>query len=115
MNFSHEVFLNNLAQTSPSPFLIPIERAEGVYLYAPDGTRYTDLISGIAVSAVGHRHPKVIQAIQQQLDKHLHVMVFGEYIQSVSNELALRLAQLLPENLNCTFLASSLAAVTSFV
>jgi acetylornithine/succinyldiaminopimelate/putrescine aminotransferase len=107
MNFSQEVFLDNLAQTSPSPFLIPIERAEGVYLYSPDGKRYTDLISGIAVSAVGHRHPHVVKAIKDQLDKHLHVMVFGEYIQSASNQLAKRLAELLPDNLNCTFLVNS--------
>jgi acetylornithine/succinyldiaminopimelate/putrescine aminotransferase len=107
MNFSQEVFLNNLAQTSPSPFLIPIDHAEGLYLYGPDGTRYTDLISGIAVSAIGHRHPHVVKAIKDQLDKHLHVMVFGEFIQSPSNALAKRLSDLLPENLNCTFLVNS--------
>jgi acetylornithine/succinyldiaminopimelate/putrescine aminotransferase len=107
MNFSQEVFLNNLAQTSPSPFLIAIDHAEGVYLYGPDGRRYTDLISGIAVSAIGHRHPHVVKAIKDQLDKHLHVMVFGEFIQSPSNALAKRLSELLPENLNCTFLVNS--------
>ena len=107
MDFSPEVFLNNLAQTSPSPFLIPIERAEGIYLYSPDGKRYTDLISGIAVSAVGHRHPAVIKAIKDQLDKHMHVMVFGEYIQSASNLLAKKLVDLLPENLNCSFFVNS--------
>ena len=107
MDFSPEVFLNNIAQTSPSPFLIPVERAEGIYLYSPDGKRYTDLISGIAVSAIGHRHPAVIKAIKEQLDKHLHVMVFGEYIQSASNLLAKRLTELLPENLNCTYFVNS--------
>jgi acetylornithine/succinyldiaminopimelate/putrescine aminotransferase len=107
MDFSPEVFLNNIAQTSPSPFLIPIERAEGIYLYSPDGKRYTDLISGIAVSAVGHRHPAVVKAIKEQLDKHLHVMVFGEYIQSASNLLAKRLSQVLPENLNCAYFVNS--------
>lgn len=107
MNFSRDVFLHNLAQTSPDPFLIPIERAEGIYLYAPDGKRYTDLISGIAVSAIGHRHPKVIDAIKRQLDKHLHVMVYGEFIQHASNQLAEKLASLLPGNLNCTYLVNS--------
>jgi acetylornithine/succinyldiaminopimelate/putrescine aminotransferase len=107
MDFSPEVFLNNIAQTSPSPFLIPVERAEGIYLYSPDGKRYTDLISGIAVSAIGHRHPAVIKAIKDQLDKHLHVMVFGEYIQSASNLLARRLTELLPENLNCAYFVNS--------
>jgi acetylornithine/succinyldiaminopimelate/putrescine aminotransferase len=107
MNFSQEIFLNNLAQTSPLPFLISIEKAEGIYLYSPDGTRYTDLISGIGVSAIGHRHPKVIDAIKKQLDKHLHVMVFGEYIQSASNELAALLSSVLPKKLNCTYLVNS--------
>jgi acetylornithine/succinyldiaminopimelate/putrescine aminotransferase len=107
MNFSPETFLNDLAQTSPLPFLIVIEKAEGIYLYSPDGTRYTDLISGIGVSAIGHRHPKVIDAIKAQLDKHMHVMVFGEYIQSPSNELAAMLTSLLPKNLNCTYLVNS--------
>jgi 4-aminobutyrate aminotransferase-like enzyme len=77
MNFDPDTFLHKLAQTSPHPFLIPIEKAEGIYLYGPDGKRYTDLISGIAVSAIGHRHPRVVEAIKDQLDKHLHVMVFG--------------------------------------
>lgn len=107
MNFSTDVFLNNIAQTSPHPFLISIERAEGIYLYSPDGKRYTDLISGIAVSAVGHRHPQVVQAIKEQLDKHLHVMVFGEYIQHASNALATRLAALLPASLNCAYFVNS--------
>jgi acetylornithine/succinyldiaminopimelate/putrescine aminotransferase len=107
MNFSPETFLNKIAQTSPSPFLLSIERAEGIYLYTPEGKRYTDLISGIAVSAVGHRHPKVVKAIKDQLDKHLHVMVFGEYIQSVPNQLAEKLASVLPASLNCAYFVNS--------
>jgi acetylornithine/succinyldiaminopimelate/putrescine aminotransferase len=107
MNFSKEIFLNNIAQTSPFPFLIPVERAEGIYLYTPDGRRYTDLISGIGVSAIGHKHPKVIEAIKKQVDKHLHVMVFGEYIQESSNLLATRLTEVLPDNLNCCYFVNS--------
>jgi acetylornithine/succinyldiaminopimelate/putrescine aminotransferase len=107
MDYSAEVFLNNIAQTTPYPFLIPIERAEGIYLYSPDGKRYIDLISGIAVSNVGHRHPHVIKAIQEQLNKHLHVMVFGEYIQSAPNQLALKLTQALPPSLNCIYFVNS--------
>lgn len=107
MNYSEEVFLNHIAQTSNEPFLIPVERAEGIYLYTPDGTRYTDLISGISVSNIGHRHPKVVQAIKTQLDKHLHVMVFGEYIQATPNLLAQKLTQLLPPSLNCTYFVNS--------
>jgi acetylornithine/succinyldiaminopimelate/putrescine aminotransferase len=107
MNFSEQTFFNHLAQTSPSPFLLRIERAEGIYLYSHEGKRYTDLISGIAVSAVGHRHPMVIQAIKEQLDKHLHVMVYGEYIQSASNSLAEKLVSLLPPDLNCCYFVNS--------
>lgn len=107
MNFDPGVFLNHLAQTNQQPFLIPVEKAEGIYLYSPEGKRYTDLISGIGVSNIGHRHPKVIQAIKDQVDKHLHVMVFGEYIQSASNSLAMRLASLLPSSLNCSYFVNS--------
>ncbi|MGC1241581.1 MAG: aspartate aminotransferase family protein [Chryseosolibacter sp.] len=107
MNFDEQVFLNQLAQTSPHPFLIPIESAEGLYLFTPEGKRFTDLISGIGVSVIGHRHPKVIQAIKDQLDKHLHVMVYGEYIQSSSNLLAAKLTGLLPEKLNCCYFVNS--------
>ena len=62
-SFDKEIFLTHLAQTTPFPFQIPIERAEGIYLYTPTGRRYTDMISGIAVSNLGHRHPKVVAAI----------------------------------------------------
>lgn len=107
MEFSPEVFLTNLAQTSPHPLLIPIEKAEGVYLYSPGGKKYIDLISGIAVSNIGHRHPRVVKAIKDQLDKHLHVMAYGEYIQSTPNLLAEKLTKLLPENLNCSYFVNS--------
>jgi acetylornithine/succinyldiaminopimelate/putrescine aminotransferase len=107
MEYSQDVFLRNLAQTTPAPYNITIARAEGLYLYSPEGKRYADLISGIGVSAIGHRHPYVINAIKQQLDKHLHVMVYGEYIQSTPNLLAHKLTTLLPSSLNCTYLVNS--------
>ena len=107
MEFSKEIFLHTIAPTSPFPFLIPIERAEGIYLYSPDGKIYMDMISGIGVSNIGHRHPHVIKAIKDQLDKHLHVMVFGEYIQSSPNALAKKLASLLPPSLNCCYFVNS--------
>ncbi|HKZ39215.1 MAG TPA: aspartate aminotransferase family protein [Chryseolinea sp.] len=107
MNFSSEIFLNNLAQTTPFPSLISVDSAEGIYLYDTDGKRYIDLISGIGVSNVGHRHPHVVQAIKDQLDKHLHVMVYGEYIQSSPNLLASKLISLLPPNLNCCYFVNS--------
>jgi acetylornithine/succinyldiaminopimelate/putrescine aminotransferase len=76
------LFLNNLAQTSDFPLMLEIEKAEGVWLYGKGGQKYLDFISGIGVSNIGHRHPKVIQAIKDQADKYLHLMVYGEYIQS---------------------------------
>jgi acetylornithine/succinyldiaminopimelate/putrescine aminotransferase len=107
MQASKEVFLNNLAQTSPYPFLIEIEKAEGVFLFSPDGKKYIDMISGIGVSNIGHRHPKTVQAIKDQLDRHLHVMVYGEYIQHSSNQLAKKLTELLPPQLNCSYFVNS--------
>jgi acetylornithine/succinyldiaminopimelate/putrescine aminotransferase len=107
MQTNKEIFLNNLAQTSPYPFLIEIEKAEGVFIYSPDGKKYIDMISGIGVSNLGHRHPKVVQAIKDQLDKYLHVMVYGEYIQASPNLLAKKLAGLLPVQLNCVYFVNS--------
>ncbi len=107
MNFDQDIFHHKIAQTSPFPFGIAIERAEGVYLYGQDGKRYLDMISGISVSNVGHRHPRVVKAIKDQLDKHLHVMVYGEYIQSTPNELAAKLTGLLPTSLNCCYFVNS--------
>ena len=77
-----ELFLKNVAQTSDFPLSLEIERAEGVYMYGKDGKAYMDLISGIGVSNVGHRHPKVAQAIHSQVDRYLHLMVYGEYVQT---------------------------------
>jgi acetylornithine/succinyldiaminopimelate/putrescine aminotransferase len=107
MDFSTDIFLNHLAQTSPYPLQLPVEKAAGIYLYSPDGKKYMDLISGIGVSNIGHRHPHVIKAIKEQLDKHLHVMVYGEYIQSSPNLLAAKLASVLPEQLSCSYFANS--------
>lgn len=107
-----QLFLNNLAQTSDSPLALEIVKAEGVYLFDASGKKYVDLISGISVSNTGHRHPKVVQAIKDQADKYLHLMVYGEYIQSPQVKLAGALAELLPENLNnCYFVNSGSEAV----
>jgi putrescine aminotransferase len=104
---NRQLFLNHLAQTTDFPLLIEIEKAEGVYMYGPDGESYLDLISGIGVSNVGHRHPKVIQAIQEQLDKYLHLMVYGEYVQSPQTQLAKALSDTLPESLDNVYLVNS--------
>jgi acetylornithine/succinyldiaminopimelate/putrescine aminotransferase len=107
MNFSEEVFLHKLAQTTPYPYNISIESAKGIYLFAPDGKRYIDMISGIGVSSIGHGNPHVIKAIKDQVDKHLHVMVYGEFIQHSPNALAEKLTSLLPASLNCCYFVNS--------
>jgi acetylornithine/succinyldiaminopimelate/putrescine aminotransferase len=107
-----QLFLNNLAQTSDSPLALEIIKAEGVYLYDTSGKKYIDLISGISVSNTGHRHPEVVKSIKDQADKYLHLMVYGEYIQSPQVKLAGALAELLPEKLNnCYFVNSGSEAV----
>jgi acetylornithine/succinyldiaminopimelate/putrescine aminotransferase len=83
-----QLFFQHIAQTSDFPLALEIERAEGVYLYDTSGQRYIDLISGIGVSNVGHRHPAVLAAMQTQLDKYLHLMVYGEYVQGPQAQLA---------------------------
>ncbi|MDX1627419.1 MAG: aspartate aminotransferase family protein [Fulvivirga sp.] len=107
MHYSHDIFLKNLAQTTNSPFLIDIEKADGIYLHTPDGKKYIDLISGIAVSNLGHKHPKIVQAVKDQVDRHMHVMVYGEFVQSAPNLLAKKLTDLLPESLNCCYFTNS--------
>ncbi|MEM9990720.1 MAG: aspartate aminotransferase family protein [Bacteroidota bacterium] len=100
-------FLQRLAPTSPEPLMLEVERGEGAYLYAPDGTRYLDLIAGISVSSVGHCHPEIVAAAKAQLDKYLHTMVYGEYVLSPQVELADLLAQNLPSSLNSVYFVNS--------
>lgn len=104
---NRQLFLQHVGQTSDFPLMLEIERAEGVYLYGPDNKKYIDLISGIGVSNVGHRHPHVMKAIQDQLDKYLHVMVYGEYIQSPQVKLAEALSKTLPEELSSVYFVNS--------
>jgi acetylornithine/succinyldiaminopimelate/putrescine aminotransferase len=85
---SRQLFLIHLAQTSDAPLALEIEKAEHIYLQDVNGKKYIDLISGIAVSNVGHRHPKVVEAIKKQVDQFMHLMVYGEYIQSPQVKLA---------------------------
>lgn len=100
-------FSTHLAQTSPFPLGIEIERAEGCFLWDTSGKRYLDLISGIAVSNIGHRHPLVIEAIKRQLDRYQHVIPFGEFSQSPQNLLADKLASILPLQLNTSYFVNS--------
>ena len=77
-----QLFLANNAQTTDFPLLLEFERAEGIYMYDAKGKPYIDLISGIGVSSIGHGNPYVIHAIKEQLDKYMHLMVYGEYVQT---------------------------------
>ena len=107
-----QLFLNNLAQTSDSPLALEITKAEGIFIYDSSGKKYFDLISGISVSNTGHRHPAIVKAIKDQADQYLHLMVYGEYIQSPQVKLAGILSGLLPEKLNnCYFVNSGSEAV----
>lgn len=101
------LFLKNTAQTSSSPRLFEIVKAEGIYLYGPKGERYVDLVSGFNVSNIGHRHPQVIAAIQQQLEKYLHVTVYGEFIQAPQVEFATELLKTLPSSFGSVYLTNS--------
>lgn len=96
-----------IAQTSDAPIRLEIERAEGPFLYTTDGRRIVDLISGIAVSSLGHAHPAVLEAIHRQVDRHLHVMVYGEFIQRSQVALAALLADVLPPNLQVSYFTNS--------
>ncbi|MGY6742441.1 MAG: aspartate aminotransferase family protein [Cecembia sp.] len=104
---NRQLFLSHLAQTTDFPLMIEIEKAEGVFMHGPEGKKYLDLISGIGVSNVGHRHPKVLAAIQEQLDKYLHLMVYGEYVQSPQVKLAKALCDTLPSHLDNVYLVNS--------
>lgn len=100
-------FLHLLGQTNPFPYLIDVDKAEGIFIYDKYGKRYTDMIAGVAVNNIGHRHPLVIQRIQAQLEKYLHVMVYGEFIQDTSVEMARALTKVLPASLNCVYPVNS--------
>jgi len=86
---------------------LEIDYAEGCHIHTKEGKSYVDLISGIAVSSLGHRHPNVINAIQKQLDKHLHVMVYGEYIQEPQSRFAQLLTDQLPDSLDRVYFVNS--------
>lgn len=100
-------FLNGLAQTNPNPLLIEVDHADGVYIYDKQGNKYMDMIAGLCVNNVGHNHPKIITAIKAQVDKHLHVMVYGEFIQQAQLDLSKNLMSLLPKDLDCVYAVNS--------
>ena len=104
---NRQLFLNHIAQVSPKPMELEINHAKGIYLYDVNEKSYIDFISGISVSNVGHCHQNVVKAIQEQAEKYMHLMVYGEYIQSPQIQLAKTLTDLLPKNLNSVFYTNS--------
>ena len=104
---TRQLFYNHLAQTSPEPLALNIIKAEGAMLYDASGKEYIDLIGGISVCNVGHRHPKVVEAIKRQADDYLHIMVYGELVQSPQVQYAKALVDALPSTLNSVFFTAS--------
>lgn len=100
-------FYDHVAQTSDAPMGLEIDRSEGPYIYTTDGKQYVDFISGIAVSSLGHRHPKVVEAVKRQVDRHLHVMVYGEFIQEPQSDYAELLTSQLPYSLDRVYFVNS--------
>ena len=102
-----EDFIKNQGQTTPYPLLLDIDRAKGSYIIDKSGKSYLDMIAGVAVNNIGHCHPKVVAAIKAQVDKHLHVMVYGEFVQDAPLEMSQHLIKLLPKSLNSVYPVNS--------
>ncbi|MBR2858607.1 MAG: aminotransferase class III-fold pyridoxal phosphate-dependent enzyme, partial [Alistipes sp.] len=100
-------FLANVAQTSPSPMLVGVERAEGVFFYTPEGKRYFDLVSGVSVSNVGHANRDVVEAVKAQAERYMHIMVYGEMVERPQVEYAVEIAEALPGDLESVYFLNS--------
>jgi acetylornithine/succinyldiaminopimelate/putrescine aminotransferase len=108
MNLTNrQLFLNHVGQTSAAPLCLEIVKAEGCKLFDANGKEYIDLIAGISVCNVGHRHPKVIEAIKHQLDAYMHIMVYGELVETPQVAYAKKLTDHLPKKLNSVFYTAS--------
>ena len=107
MTTFRKTFFELQAQTSPHPLGLEIERAEGLYIFDRQGRKYMDMVAGLAVTNIGHRHPKIVEAIKKQADTHLHITPYGEFIQRPQIILAEKLASILPANLNCSYFVNS--------
>jgi len=102
-----QLFLSHMAQTSESPLMLEIAQAKGMYLYGPEGKKYMDLISGISVSNLGHNNEDVVKAVKIQVEKYMHLMVYGEYIQTPQVAFAKLLTDHLPSNLQSVYFVNS--------
>src|SRR5690554_1607503 len=107
LNSKAKRFKEIQGQTSPFPFLIDVDYAKGSYIYDKNGKAYLDMIAGVAVNNIGHNHPEVVNALKAQIDRHLHVMVYGEFIQDAPLEMAERLTAILPKTLNAVYAVNS--------
>ncbi len=104
---NRELFLRHVGQTSEAPLCLNIVKAEGSKMWDADGKEYLDLIAGISVCNVGHRHPDVVAAIKKQADEYLHIMVYGELVENPQVHYAKKLTEHLPEQLNSIFFTAS--------
>ena len=102
-----QYFLRHVAQTSEFPLMLEVDHAKGIYIFDRDGKAYIDMISGIGVSGLGHRHPMVVNAIHDQVNHYLHTMVYGEHIQAPQVQLAKTLAKKLPDSLDSVYFVNS--------
>lgn len=109
---SRQIFFQHIAQTSPNPPALEVDRAAGCYQWDQSGKKYLDLISGISVANIGHSHPDVIKAVQDQAAKYMHVMVYGEFIEGPQVEYASLLTSQLPVSLNTVYFTNSGAEAT---
>jgi acetylornithine/succinyldiaminopimelate/putrescine aminotransferase len=104
---NRQLFLSHIAQTSPKPIGIEIERAEGIYLWDKNGKKYIDGIAGFSVCNIGHSNAKVVKAVQDQAAAYMHVIVYGEFIETPQVAYASLLVANLPSNLNCIYFTNS--------
>lgn len=107
MNLLRELFLKYIGQTSTAPYLLEIEKSDGVFLYTPQGEKLFDLISGVSVSSLGHNFKPIVEAVKKQIESYSHLMVYGEFIQSPQVKLAEYLVKMLPEKLNNVYFVNS--------
>ncbi len=109
---NRQLFLNHIAQTSPAPIAIEMVKAQGVKMWDADGKEYIDLIAGFSVANIGHSHPKVIDAVKEQVEKYMHLIVYGEFIEIPQVSYAKLLTDHLPETLNSVYFTNSGAEAT---
>lgn len=104
---NRQLFLQHVALPSQYPMGLEIERAEGIYMFSTDGKKYVDLVSGVCVNNLGHRHPAIVKAVKDQIEKYMHLMVYGEFVETPQVKLAQLLSEVLPATLNSTYFVNS--------